>query len=749
MNIEDIKQETTLEDALGEGLTEEEWQRILNILGRKPNITELGVFALMWSEHCSYKSSRHHLKRFHTEGEQVIQGPGENAGAIDIGNGLAAIFKMESHNHPSFVEPYQGAATGVGGILRDVFTMGARPIANLNSLRFGAADHPKTPGLVSGVVKGIGDYGNCMGIPTVGGDVYFNPCYNGNILVNAFTLGICDAEKIFLGVAEGVGNPVMYVGAKTGRDGIHGAGNLASKAFSEEAEEKRPTVQVGDPFMEKLLLEACMELMQGDAIVGIQDMGAAGLSSSSFEMASRAGTGIEIDLDKVPAREANMTPYEFMLSESQERMLLVAQKGREDEVRKVFEKWDLHAEVIGTVTDSGNMVVRWRGEVVADLPVKPLADEAPVYQRPLERPEWQDDIQKLELDSLDDIKPDAVPLVLKELIGSPNHCSRHWIYEQYDSTVRTNTLVEPGPADAAVVRIKGTDSAVAIKSDCNSRYCYLDPREGGKIAVAESARNVACAGGRPMAITDCLNFGNPERPETMWQFSEVIDGMTEICKVLNTPVVSGNVSFYNETADRGIHPTPMIGMVGLLEDRSSHCTATFKHAGDAVVLLGTTREELGGSEYLAQVHGMEAGTPPAIDMDLERRTIEFLLELHKLGIVNSAHDCSDGGLAVAAAESCIVGEAPLGCEIDLEEEMRLDAALFGESQARILISTDPQNLDMIANLAQDYGVDVANIGAVTEPENGLVFMREGEALTSVDILELREAWQNGFTNIVS
>jgi phosphoribosylformylglycinamidine synthase II len=742
MTDDKILQPTTLEDALGEGLTEDEWQTILQILGRKPNITELGVFALMWSEHCSYKSSRVHLKRFPTEGEQVVQGPGENAGAVAIGNGLAAVFKMESHNHPSYVEPYQGAATGVGGILRDVFTMGARPIANLNSLRFGEVDHEKTHDLVKGVVAGIGDYGNCMGIPTVGGDVYFHKSYNGNNLVNAFTLGISKVDRIFKGIAEGTGNPVMYVGAKTGRDGIHGAGNLASKAFTEEEVEQRPTVQVGDPFMEKLLLEACMELMAEDIIVGIQDMGAAGLSSSSFEMASRSGTGIIIDLDKVPAREEGMTPYEFMLSESQERMLMVAHKGKEAQVKEIFEKWDLHAEVIGEVTDTGQMVVMHQGRIVADLPVKPLADEAPCYNRPIARPDWQDDIQKLDLEKVPDLKEHEAAAILGRLLASPNMSSREWIYNQYDSTVRTNTLLEPGSADAAVVRIKGTDTAIAIKSDCNSRHVLLDPREGAKGVVAEAARNIACTGAKPLAITDCLNFGNPERPETMWQFSEAVDGISEACIALNTPVTGGNVSFYNETAGRGIAPTPMIGMVGLIEDATTVCSAPFKHEGDAIILLGETKEELGGSEYLASFFNLERGLPPAVNLKHEKALCDLLYSLISSSMVNSAHDCSDGGLAVAATECCFNDDQLMGATIEYDGTIRLDAALFGESYGRVLVSCPTENVELVLKNAHDSGIMAKKIGNVTA-DSTLDFKVGDQTRFTADVQKLHAGWKTG------
>ena len=749
MKDESYLRPTTLEDALSEGLTKEEWEKILQILGRAPNITELGVFALMWSEHCSYKSSRIHLRRLLTTGPQVLQGPGENAGAVDIGDGLAAVFKMESHNHPSYVEPYQGAATGVGGILRDVFTMGARPIACMDSLRFGEPDHPRTPGLVAGVVAGIGDYGNCVGIPTVAGDVFFHPSYNGNILVNAFTLGICEVDRIFKGLAAGPGNPVIYVGARTGRDGIHGAGNLASKTFEEEGEEKRPTVQVGDPFMEKLLLEACQELMAGDSIVGIQDMGAAGLSSSSFEMAGRAGTGIEIDLDKVPAREEGMTPYEFMLSESQERMLLVARKGMEEEVRRVFEKWDLHAEVIGRVTDDGIMKVRFGGREVAGLPIKPLASEAPMYERPMERPEWLNELQQLNLSQIPMPNGEECGEILKKLFSSANLCNREWVYTQYDSTVRTNTMIEPGPADAAVVRIKGTNRALALKSDCNPRYCLLDPYVGAKIAVAEAARNISCVGGKPLAITDCLNFGNPERPEIMWQFSRAIDGIAEACEVLGCPVVSGNVSFYNETGEKAIAPTPMIGMVGLIEDRSIACDAVFKSAGDVIILLGETKEELGGSEYLVTIHGMERGRPPELDLAKERALGETLRELIGFGALSSVHDCSDGGLAVTLAESCIVGKRRLGCEVELQNSIRLDALLFGESQGRAIVSCPRENVMLVLDTAGMHGVASEQIGTVVDEDLGIKIAVEGEVAIDLSIDDLFQAWTSAFEKLVA
>src|SRR5881394_1427149 len=574
------------------GLTPDEYERIEQILGRAPNYTELGIFSVMWSEHCSYKSSRVHLRNFPTSGPRVVQGPGENAGVIDIGDGWVAAFKMESHNHPSFIEPYQGAATGVGGILRDIFTMGARPIACLDSLRFGELSAPRMKYLVDGVVRGIAGYGNCIGIPTVGGETSFHSSFNGNILVNVFALGVAKSEKIFKGTASGVGNPVIYVGSKTGRDGIHGA-TMASAEFDEASEEKRPTVQVGDPFTEKLLLEACLEIMDTDAIVGIQDMGAAGLTSSSFEMAGRAGTGIRMDLDRVPVRESGMTPYEIMLSESQERMLIVAKRGREADVVRVFEKWDLNAAVVGEVTDDGFVRIFWHGEEAATIPVDPISTEAPVYDRPMLAPPRAipETLERQHVDDADFTE------TLMRLVASPNLCSKHWIYEQYDTTVRTNTLARPEQRDAAIVRVKGTGRALAMTSDVNPLYCFLDPYEGGKQAVAEAARNIAVSGGRPVAITDCLNFGSPERPEIMWQFSECIRGISEACTALGTPVVSGNVSFYNETEGRAIYPTPTVGMVGILEREDDGRDLHFPEAGLDIILLGTTGDELGGSEW--------------------------------------------------------------------------------------------------------------------------------------------------------
>ena len=718
------------------GLTPEEYQKILKILGREPTYTELGVFSVMWSEHCSYKSSRHYLKLLPTEGPSVLQGPGENAGVVDIGAGLAVAFKMESHNHPSFIEPYQGAATGVGGILRDIFTMGARPIASLNSLRFGSIDHPRTPYLLSGVVAGIGGYGNCVGVPTVGGEVYFDECYNGNILVNAFTLGIMKKKRIFTGIAKGVGNPVIYVGSKTGRDGIHGA-TMASESFSEEKEQRRPTVQVGDPFTEKLLLEACLELMEKDCIVGIQDMGAAGLTSSSSEMAGRGGSGIELDLSRVPLRESGMTLYEILLSESQERMLLVATKGTEDEVKRIFDKWDLDAVVIGQVTEDHQFRAHFNGAEVVRVPITALTKEAPVYQRPAARPSNIDEFQQLDLSAVQE--PEDLAATLKLLLGSPNIALKEWVYRQYDHFVRSNTVIAPG-ADAAVIRVKGTQKGLALTVDGNSRYCFLDPYVGGVLTVAEAARNLACVGARPLGITDCLNFGSPENPEVMWQFAEVIRGMRDACMALKVPVVSGNVSFYNETDSKPIYPTPTVGMVGLLAKLKRVVTPWFKFPGDIVVLLGRTREELGGSEYLKLIHGLVKGTPPWIDLKLEQAVQNCCLEAIDRGILRSAHDISDGGLAVSLAECCIGGpDRPLGVRIETHEMIRGDALLFSESPSRIVVSLEEKNLARLQELAAELRVPMHVIGTV----GGARFVIQ--PLLQLPVEELRSIWAHGLT----
>lgn len=692
-------------------LTEEEYKKIVEILGREPNLTELGMFSAMWSEHCSYKSSRIHLKKLPTTGPRVVQGPGENAGAVDIGDGLCAVFKMESHNHPSFIEPYQGAATGVGGILRDIFTMGARPVALLDSLRFGGLDNSKNRHLLKGVVSGIAGYGNCMGVPTVGGEVVFNDIYTLNPLVNVFCLGIARKDRIFLGKAAGVGNPLIYVGSKTGRDGIHGA-TMASDSFDDQAQQKRPTVQVGDPFTEKLLLEACLEIMGEDLLVGIQDMGAAGLTSSSCEMASREGTGVEIELVHVPRREPGMTPYEIMLSESQERMLMVAKAGREDDVIRICKKWELDVAVIGKVTDSGRVVVKDNDTVVADIPAKALADEGPRYDRPRAQPPYQDMLQMVNWDAIRDVTdPNKV---LLDLLSSPTIASKRWVYEQYDHMVRTNTQVRPG-SDAAVVRVKGTEKALAVSVDCNSRYCVLNPYEGAKIAVAECARNLVCSGAEPIGVTDCLNYGNPERPDIMWQLVLGIEGIKDACEAFNVPVVSGNVSLYNETNGLSIYPTPMIGMVGLIDRAEQAVTQWFKQVDDDIILLGETGEDLGGTEYLKVAHAREQGSPPVLHLDKERALQTCLLGLIRGGLIRSAHDCSDGGLAVTLSECCISSPGVrLGAVIQLPRSqfIRRDAQLFGESQSRVVLSVTPEHRDLVMHTAEEAGVPAAVIGKV-------------------------------------
>ncbi len=691
------------------GITEDEYQRIVKILGRHPNYTELGIFSVMWSEHCSYKSSKVHLQTFPTEGPHVLHGPGENAGVVDIGDDLAVVFKMESHNHPSFIEPYQGAATGVGGILRDIFTMGARPIASLNSLRFGSINAPRMKYLVEGVVAGIAGYGNCMGIPTVGGEICFHPCYNGNILVNAFNLGVVKKEKIFLAQASGIGNPVIYVGSKTGRDGIHGV-TMASEEFGEGSEERRPTVQVGDPFTEKLLLEACLEAMSYDYIVSIQDMGGAGLTCSSCEMAGRGGTGIELDLTKIPRREEGMVPYELMLSESQERMLLVVQEGFEDKIIDIFKKWDLDAVVAGRVTDDGILRVRDNGEVVAEIPARSISEDAPVYNRPMREPSNVKELRSLR--GVNIPLPGDFDEALVRLMASSNLAQKKWVWRQYDHMVRTNTTELPG-SDATVIRIKGTQKAVALSADCNSLYCYLDPYCGGLISVAESARNVVCAGAKPLAITDCLNFGNPEKPEIMWQFAEAVRGVGDACRALGTPVTGGNVSFYNETNNEGIYPTPIVAMVGLIEDYRLARNQWFKNEGDLIVLLGETREELGGSEYLRLFYEIERGAPPSLDLEREKAVQKTCLEAIHQNVLHSAHDCSEGGVAVALAECCLKDSGGnIGASINLEALMRPDALLFGETQSRIIVSLDERNIQRLTGIAEDFGTPCKIIGHV-------------------------------------
>ncbi|MBW3564568.1 MAG: phosphoribosylformylglycinamidine synthase subunit PurL [Acidobacteria bacterium] len=730
----------TADTVSAHGLSSAEYDRILSILGREPNLLELGIFSVMWSEHCSYKSSRVHLRNFPTTGPAVIHGPGENAGVVDIGDGMVAAFKMESHNHPSFIEPYQGAATGVGGILRDIFTMGARPIACLDSLRFGEIDAPRMRYLVDGVVRGISGYGNCIGVPTVGGETSFHPAYNGNILVNVLALGTAPRDRIFLGFASGVGNPVIYVGSKTGRDGIHGA-TMASAEFDSESEQKRPTVQVGDPFTEKLLLEACLELMQTDAIVGIQDMGAAGLTSSSFEMAGRAGTGIRLDLDRVPMREEGMTPYELMLSESQERMLIVAGKGREAEVLEVFARWELDAAVIGEVTDDEMVRLYWFGELAGEIPVQPISSQAPVYERPIQRPAGADDLPPTW--STDQIEEDATRLLLR-LLASPNLCSRRWIYEQYDTSVRTNTIYGPERSDAAIIRIKENGRALALTADVNPVYCALDPYEGGKQAVAEAARNVACSGATPLAITDCLNFGSPERPEIMWQFAEAIRGISEACIALEAPVVSGNVSFYNETEGIAVLPTPSIGMVGLLESPELAVPSAFREDEEVIVLLGESRDELGGSELLQLLDPDFSARPPAVDLDHERRLVRLLNELAAERLLSSAHDISNGGLAIALAESSMEG---IGCRIDLTgygDDLDDLALLFSETQGRVVLSLPAANLDRVLAISASHRIAARTVGTTL---HGLFEIdRSGSRLIRTTVPSMKRIWSEALSD---
>jgi len=694
------------------GLTPDEYARLRDMLGREPTFTELGIVSALWSEHCSYKHSRPILRTLPTKAPWVLQGPGENAGVIAVGDGLAVAFKIESHNHPSAVEPYQGAATGVGGILRDVFTMGARPIAMLDSLRFGSLDEPRVRWLFAGVVKGIGDYGNCVGIPTIAGDVFFDEAYEGNPLVNAMCVGVMHESELMRAIAQGVGNPIIAVGARTGRDGIHGA-SFASEDLSHENEAKRPRVQVGDPFTEKLLLEASLELIRSGHIVAIQDMGAAGLTSSSAEMAARGDVGVTIDVTKVPVREEGMTPYEILLSESQERMLVVARRGHEADVAGILEKWDLTAAVIGEVIAEPVYRVTEGDRVVAEFPGTRLVTDCPTYTPEATE---SDEIRALRERDVSQIAPKAEELdpawTLVRLLSSPNIASKAWVFRQYDTTVRTNTVVGPG-GDAAVLRLRGTTKAIAVKTDCNGRYAYLDPRVGGRIAVAEAARNVACTGARPLAITNNLNFGNPKRPEVYFQFREAVAGMAEACEALSTPVTGGNVSFYNENPRGAVFPTPVVGMVGLIEHLDHVTRATFSRAGDAIVLLGEPTAALGGSEYLARIHGVTAGAPPACDLDAEQRLIDALLDAIREGIVSSAHDTSDGGLAVALAECCMADrERPTSARVDLSSWSHIPerALLFGEAQARVVVSS-PDAARLIA-IADRHGVSARRIGTV-------------------------------------
>jgi phosphoribosylformylglycinamidine synthase II len=808
------------------GLTPEEYARIQKILGRDPNFTELGIFSVMWSEHCSYKSSRVHLKRLPTSGLRVVQGPGENAGVVDIGDGLCAVFKIESHNHPSFVEPFQGAATGVGGILRDIFTMGARPIAVLDSLRFG----PITPGpgagtlggrsfssdikesqkngalapegsgqsrethdeiarnrrILDGVVRGIGFYGNCFGVPTVGGEVQFEPCYSNNPLVNALALGIARREELFFARARGAGNPVIYAGAKTGRDGIHGASLLASAEFSEESQQKRPNVQVGDPFMEKLLLEACLEAMHTGTVVAIQDMGAAGLTSSSSEMASRGGMGIEIELARVPQRETGMTPYEIMLSESQERMLLVAERGREREVFEVFHKWGLDAVEVGRVTEDGKLRILDHGRVAAEIPAHAIAEEGPRYERPMGKPIATAAEKQAPSPLVEFARPGSdLTENFCSLLASPAIASKYWITEQYDSMVRTNTRVGPGAGDAAVLRLKETKRALALSTDGNGRWCSLAPRLGAMHAVAEAARNVACAGARPVAATNCLNFGNPEKPEVMWQFSEAVDGIAQACTALEIPITGGNVSFYNETLGKPIYPTPVLGVLGLIEDAERALGSAFRNEGDAIVLLdgagkwsqgarnafwkefaglmksspqqgmAAIEKRLAGpsedwrafssSEYAKTIHGIVAGAPPAMDLAAEKRLIECLVALAGEGAILSAHDVSDGGLAVTIAESCFGAEG-LAAEVSLEGDEPAETALFGERGARAVVSLSPASLARVSAIAAQYKVNAQQIGTVTHGEFRIQY--KGASVISGDVNSLRKVWSESLARAV-
>ncbi len=745
------------------GLTPDEFEKIKQLLdGREPTLTELGIFSVMWSEHCSYKSSRVHLKRLPTRSRRVVQGPGENAGIVDIGDGWACAFKIESHNHPSFIEPFQGAATGVGGILRDIFTMGARPVAVMDSLRFGPiTDHVGTavPGrpaepssavevrknhsVLEGVVSGIASYGNCFGVPNLGGETKFEPCYSGNPLVNAFALGLVKRDQIFYAKAAGEGNPVIYVGSKTGRDGIHGA-TMASEEFSEASEAKRPNVQVGDPFLEKLLLEACLEAMQTGAIVGIQDMGAAGLTCSTCEMGARGHVGTEIELDLVPQRETGMTPYEIMLSESQERMLLVAQKGREQEVFRVFEKWGLDAVEVGRVTTDGKMRVLHHGAVVAEIPNQALTDDAPVYKRPLER--WEPPVprempQGINLAGTSDLTPN-----LKRLLAAPNICGKRWIWQQYDSMVLTNTVEGPGAGDAGVIRIKGSQRGLAMALDGNGRWCYLDPRLGAMHAVAEAARNVACAGATPIGGTNCLNFGNPEKPHIMWQFSQVIDGITKACEELEIPITGGNVSFYNETLGEGIYPTPVLGIVGIFEDVHKAVRPGFRESGHAIVLLRATEpgdatdaeSEFGSSEYAKEILGAVWGYPPELELKKEAALQKALVEMAQIEILNSAHDCSEGGIAVTLAESGIA--KGIGMSIDLTSQgLPPEFVLFGEDASRVVISCDHDKLSAIQQVALKYGIAADLIGE-TAPERMEVRL-DGRTVVSAAISGLREAYE--------
>jgi phosphoribosylformylglycinamidine synthase II len=729
------------------GIKPDEYERILQLLGREPNMLELGLFSVMWSEHCSYKSSRVHLKTLPTTGARVVQGPGENAGAVDIGDGMCAVFKIESHNHPSFIEPYQGAATGVGGIIRDIFTMGARPIALLNALRFGSLDSPLAKRIFEGVVAGIGGYGNSIGIPTIAGEIYFDRRYSGNPLVNVLCLGLAHKDDIVKGAAKGEGNPVFYVGAKTGRDGIHGA-TMASAEFDEKSAEKRPAVQVGDPFMEKLLMEACLEVMRTGAVLGIQDMGAAGLTCATSEMSSRGGTGMDVEVTLVPQRESGMVPYEIMLSESQERMLLVVEKGREREVHDVFEKWDLHAQQIGTVTTTGRVRLYERGTLVADVPTRALTDEGPVYRRPTSEPEWQQRVQQLDLGR---IGPPVEPArAFDALLASPVIASKRWAYRQFDHTVGTNTIAQPG-ASAGVVRVKGTQRGLAVSVDCNGRFCYLDPYQGAMLAVAESARNVACTGAEPIGATNNLNFGNPERPEIMWQLAEAIRGIGDACRYLDVPVTGGNVSLYNETEGEAIYPTPVLGIVGLIEDTTHIATRRFKSAGAAVVVLGHDRGELGGSEYLALLHDTVAGPAPQLDLADEKALQQLIVRAIRAGLVESAHDCAEGGLAITLAECCFDTQFGVSADVPSTGEVppafRLQSTLFGESASRIVVSVRPEHVDALRAMAAELKVPAQVIG--TTGGDRIALSVDGVNVVNVPVTKAEASWATAIETLMA
>lgn len=733
----------TLELALQHGLLKEEYEKICEILGRTPTYTELGIYSVMWSEHCSYKNSLVLLRTLPKEGPSILAKAGEeNAGLIEIGGGLAVAFKIESHNHPSAVEPYQGAATGVGGIMRDIFTMGARPIAALNSLRFGTLENSRNRYLFDGVIRGIGDYGNCLGIPTVAGEIYFDEAYSENPLVNAMSVGIVKTDRIARAIATGVGNPVFIFGSRTGRDGIHGA-TFASEEISEESEGKRPQVQVGDPFTEKLIMEATLEMIQKDCIVGIQDMGAAGITCSAAETAEKGGCGIELELDKTPLRENGMTPYEILLSESQERMLAIGKKGREQEVINICEKWDLNWAIFGRVTEGNKLKVNWEGETVAEIPVESLAagSGAPVYEREARRPEYLDSINHFDFEQLE--QPKDLNVVLQKLLANPNIASMSWVYEQYDTMVRTNSVILPG-SDAAVIRIKSTNKALAMTTDCNGRYVYLNPRRGAQIAVAEAARNVVCTGAKPLAVTNCLNFGNPYKPESFWQFKEAVLGMGEACRVFETPVTGGNVSFYNESPDGAIYPTPVIGMIGLLEDIDHVTPSSFQEEGDAIYILGKTFGEIGGSEYLSTFFDLVKGDVPNLDLNFEKRLQQFLLEVIQSGMIQSAHDTSEGGLAVALAECCIINRTnPLGASIQLEMDGRPDFILFGEDQSRLVVTCNQNNREKLESLALRREIPLQFLG-----ETGGDKFRIND-LIEVYIHEIMEIYYNAIPAIMS